>query len=86
MKRYFPVWVLPLFIAFSIGTVWLRLAAVRASYSVNRADRLIAEVQKAREKAEVKLASLKSPKRLEKIARERFGLKPAQAEQVVRLK
>jgi hypothetical protein len=49
-------------------------------------DRLMAEVQKAKEKAEIKLASLKSPRRLEKIARERLGLRPASAEQVVRLK
>lgn len=86
MKRFIPVWVVPLFLAFSIGTVWLRLSAVRASYSVNRMDRLMAEVQKAKEKAEIKLASLKSPRRLEKIARERLGLRPASAEQVVRLK
>lgn len=85
MKRFFPAWIFPLLIAFSVGTVWLRLAAVRSSYAINKADRMISSLRAEREKAELKLAQLRSPKRLERLARERFRLQPPTTAQLIRL-
>ena len=86
MRRYLPIWAIPLFVVFSVGTVWLRLAAVGASYSISRTEKMITELRNVQEKTDIRLASLKSPRRLEKIARDRMGLRPATAEQVIRIR
>ena len=85
MRRFFPPWILPLVVIFSIGTVWLRLAVVRSSYAISKSDRMIASLRGEQEKAELRLAQLRSPKRLEKLARERFHLQPPSTAQVVKL-
>ncbi len=85
MRRYFPTWVFPFLIAFCIGTVWLRLAVVRSSYAINKSDRMIGSLRGEREKAGLRLALLRSPKRLEKLAREKFHLQPPSTAQVIKL-
>ncbi len=67
----------------AIGTVWLRLTIVRMTYSVAQTEKMIRNLQHSRETAEVKLASMKSPRRLEALARSRFGLSQPHSDQVV---
>ena len=70
----------------AIGTVWLRLTIVRMTYSVAQTEKMIRNLQHSRETAEVKLASMKSPRRLEALARSRFGLSQPHSDQVVHVR
>ncbi|OFZ72458.1 MAG: hypothetical protein A3K03_06570 [Bdellovibrionales bacterium RIFOXYD1_FULL_44_7] len=86
ITRWIPLWVIPVLIAVAIGTVWLRLAIVRTSYSINQTDKSLRNFQHEREKIELKLAGLRSPRRLENLATKKFGLTKPRADQVVYLK
>lgn len=86
INRWLPIWVIPVVVVFSLGTVALRLNIVRITYSLDETDRMIRSLQQARDKAELKLSSLRSPRRLEILARTRFKLSPPQPSQVVHLK
>lgn len=68
------------------GTVWLRLALVQLTYDINQMDRTLRNIKQERERAELKLAGLRSPKRLEQIARQKFSLGQPKADQLVYLK
>jgi hypothetical protein len=83
LRRWMPLWVLPVLIALSIGTVALRLSIVRKTYAIDQADRQIRALKEAREKMDVKVAGLRSPRRLELIARTRFGLGQPKSDQVI---
>lgn len=85
-KGWMPLWVIPALIVFSIGTVWLRLSIIGTTYEINQKDRELANLQQEREQAHLKLANLRSPRRLEILARTRFGLSHPQSDQVVYLK
>ena len=86
IHRWIPLWVIPVLIALAIGTVWIRLSVVRTTYQIDETERMIRNLKQARERSELKLASLRSPRRLELLARTRFGFQPPRAEQVVHLK
>ena len=86
LHRWIPLWVIPCLVVLSVGTVWLRLSIVRTSYMIDETDRMIRDLKRVQENSELKLASLRSPRRLELLARTRFGLQPARAEQLVHLK
>lgn len=81
-----PVWAIPTLIAMAIGTVSVRLWIVRTTYSIDETDRMYRGLQHERERAELRLASLRSPRRLELLARTRFSLAPPRPEQVIHLK
>lgn len=83
---WIPLWVVPLLVIMAIGTVWLRLSIVRMTYSVSQTDRMILNLQHERDKVDLRLASLRSPRRLEALARSRFGLSQPRADQVVYIK
>lgn len=80
------MWAVPILIVLAIGTVWLRLLIIRTTYSISQTDKMIRNLRQERDRIELKLAVLRSPKRLEALARTRFGLSQPKAEQVVRLK
>lgn len=61
---------------FAIGTVWLRLRAVSLTYAINQTDRAIHNTKQQRDQIQLRAAELRSPKRLERLARERYGLGP----------
>lgn len=86
LKRFIPFWSIPILLIFSVGTVWLRLAIVRTTYEINEATRGIEQLRQEKEKLELKIAELRSPRRLEMLARTQFGLSQPKMEQVVRLK
>ena len=83
---WMPLWVIPALVILAIGTVWLRLSIIRTTYEINQKDREIANLQQEREQAELKLANLRSPRRLEFLARTKFGLTHPRSDQVVYLK
>jgi len=86
LKESFPIWVAPTLVVFAVGTVWLRLAVVRTSYEITQSEHQIKNLREEREKDELKLASLKSPRRLEGLAKAKFNLSPPRADQVVHLR
>ncbi|MFL5815469.1 MAG: hypothetical protein ACJ763_17975 [Bdellovibrionia bacterium] len=83
LRQWMPLWVIPVLIAMAIGTVALRLSIVRKTYAIDQADRQIRALKEAREKMDVKVAGLRSPRRLEMIARARFGLNQPKSDQVI---
>lgn len=85
-RRWFPIWIFPVLILMAIGTIWLRLFIVGTSYTINQVDNRIKNLQQDREQLELKVASLRSPRRLEVLARAKFGLAPPKSEQMVHLK
>lgn len=85
-SRWMPIWVVPAVIALAIGTVWLRLSIVRTTYSINQSERRLSALRQEREQMELKLAGLRSPRRLELLARSKYGLSQPRAEQVVHLR
>ncbi len=83
---WIPLWAVPVLVFMAIGPVWLRLTIVRMTYSVAQTEKMIRNLQHSRETAEVKLASMKSPRRLEALARSKFGLSQPHSDQVVHIK
>ncbi len=80
------MWVIPVMILMAVVTVWLRLTIVRTTYEIGQTDRMIRNLKQEREKLELKLAGLRSPRHLEQLARTKFGLSQPRADQVVHLK
>ena len=85
-KTWIPLWVIPVLILMAIGTVWLRLSIVRTSYAINQAEKSIRRLRQDRDRAALRYESLKSPRRLEALARTKFNLTQPRSEQVVHLK
>ncbi|MEK6579086.1 MAG: septum formation initiator family protein [Bdellovibrionota bacterium] len=86
VKKAFPIWAFFTLIAFAVATVWLRLSIVRTTYEISQAESTIRQLQQQREQAELKVTALRSPRRLEVLARGKFGLTQPQAGQMVLLK
>jgi cell division protein FtsL len=81
-----PVWVIPATVVMAIGTVWLRLAVVRTTYAINESDRSIHNLEQQREQVLLRIAALRSPRRLEQLAKGRFGLSSPSASRVIHLR
>jgi cell division protein FtsL len=81
-----PLWAVPVLVLLAIGTVWLRLTIVRTTYEISQTDSMIRNVQQDREQEELRVTGLRSPRRLESIAKARFGLTQPKAEQVIRMR
>ena len=85
LRYWMPLWVVPVLIAMATGTVWLRLTIIRTTYEINQANREIRELHQEREKAELKFTELRSPRRLELLARSRLTLTQPRADQIIHL-
>jgi cell division protein FtsL len=86
MKQFFPLWTIPVLIAFAFATVWIRLNVVQTTYEVNQANRTLHNLKLENEKLELKVAQLRSPRRLEMIAKNKFKLSPPTPEKQIQLK
>ena len=86
MKHWLPRWIFPVIIALSALTVWLRLSIVKTTYSVSQTEKMIRNAKLEREQAKIRLASLRSPRRLEILSKTKFKLEQPRSEQVVYLK
>lgn len=86
MKRWVPLWVIPVLIVFSIGTVWIRLFIVRTTYHINEVNQTLAQMRRDKDQLQLKVMALRSPKRLESLAVNKFGLNQPRVDQIVHLK
>ena len=82
-SEWFPPWIWAVILVLTIGSVWTRLSVVKATYEVTQADKTMRSLQQDREQIELRVAGLRSPRRLEILARSRFGLSQPRADQVV---
>ena len=85
-KRSFPLWFIPLVAGMAIGTVWLRLAIVDTTYAIHQLEETTRALRQEKVKAELKLATQRSPRRLEQLARNKYNLAPPRTDQVIHLK
>lgn len=85
VRSWMPIWTIPLLIAFAITSVWIRLSIVGTSYSIDLTDRAIRDLQQQKQEIGLRVAALRSPRRLELLAKTRYGLEPARSEQVIHL-
>lgn len=86
MKRWFPNWIIPLIIVFSIITVWLRLAVVKTTYTINQIEKITSNAKHEKEQTSLRFARLRSPRRLESLSKLKFKLEQPKSEQVVYIK
>lgn len=86
IKSWIPPWTIPVVLVLSVGTVWLRLSIVKTTYQVNQVDQRIRDLSREREQAELRFAALRSPRKLENLARSKFNLAQPRADQVVYVK
>lgn len=86
-ERRYMLWIFVLlFFLFAILSVWSRARVVSLGYEISRESRHLQEVMDLNEKLKAEVAMLKSPGRLEPIAKEKFGLLPPRNHQIVFLK
>jgi hypothetical protein len=85
-RKWFPLWVIPLVALGAVMTVWLRLSIVGTTYRIHQEDKKIRALRQEQGKAELQLANQRSPRRLEGLARTRFGLTQPSADRVVHLR
>jgi len=85
LKRWVPLWTIPVLIIMATGTVWLRLSIIGTTYDINQAEKTLRQLQKDRQQLELKLASLRSPRRLEALARSKFDLAQPRSDQIIHL-
>ena len=86
VKTWVPFWTIPCVILLSVGTVWLRLKVVQTTYELNQANKILQTLKLEKERTDLKLAQLRSPRRLEKLARQSFHLEPPTADRVISMK
>jgi len=84
-SEWFPSWIWPVFLLMTIMSVWVRLSVVKTTYDVSQSDRALRSLQQDREQIELRVAGLKSPRRLEVLARSKFALTQPRADQVIYL-
>jgi|GEM_PF-512941 len=86
VKNYIPKWVAPVVLTMAVLTVWVRLSIVKTTYAIGEAGKEIRALEQAREQMDLRLTGLRSPRRLEGIARTKFGLTQPRADQVIHMK
>ena len=84
-SKWIPLWVIPSVLILAVGTVWLRLAIVKTSYSINQAEKFVRKTTEHKQSAEMRVNALKSPRRLETLAKQKFSLSQPTVRQVVHL-
>jgi cell division protein FtsB len=82
-NRIAPVWAFFALVVFATGTVWVRLNIIHTTYAVNEINQKIEKAHQAGEILKLRLAALKSPKKLEELARRKFHFSQPRIEQVV---
>ncbi len=86
MSRFFPGWVLPCIVLMSVATVWLRLKVVQTTYELNQATKVLHTLKLEKEKMDLKIAQLRSPRRLEQLAKEKFHLSQPTSDRIVSMR
>ncbi len=86
MKRFFPAWIFPVLILFAFLTVWLRLTVVKTTYEHNQVTKTLHNIKLENEQLELKVAQLRSPRRLESLAKTKFKLNPPSPDRIIPIK
>lgn len=86
-KKRTGLWltVMALFFVETLFYVWCRVQCVNTGYAIDRETRQYNELLKERNTLKIELARLKSPQRIETIARTRLGLVLPDSRQTVTL-
>ena len=84
LAREIAAWA-ALALAVALLLVWVRLQVVRTGYELSAARRLEHRLEQEQRELELEFATLTSPRRLEKLARVRLGMRPPAPGQVVGL-
>lgn len=84
-RRYIRrgIWLLVLGIAMALLFVWVRIEVIQLGYEVSRLRKETRDLTEQRNLLGAKVASLKSPDRLMRIARQRFGMRLPQGGEIV---
>jgi cell division protein FtsL len=85
LRVWIPLWVIPIVAGLAIGATWMRLGIVRTTYAINQAEREVRNLQIEREQMQLKVTALRSPRRLEALARARFGLSQPKSDRIVQM-
>lgn len=67
----------------SLIYVWARVKVVQQGYEVSRLNKETEELSKQKSLLESEIAALKSPQRLETVARDHFGMRLPQGDEIV---
>lgn len=67
----------------SLLYVWTRVRVVQQGYEVSKLSREVEELTGQKSRLESEIASLKSPQRLETVAREQLGMRQPQGDEIV---
>jgi hypothetical protein len=86
VRALFPLWSILVIFGLAIATVSLRLSIVQMSYEVDQLQKMASNAFLNLEKSELKLGQLRSPARLEHLARKKFSLGPPLSHQVIPMK
>lgn len=63
--------------------VWTRIQVIQVGYEVSRQRKEVSDLIEQKHILEAEVAELKSPARLEQIAREQFGMRSPQGDEIV---
>jgi cell division protein FtsL len=85
-KKLLMLWLVPLVAMMAIGTVWLRLMIVDTTYAIHQLEETNRALRQEKVKAELRLATQRSPRRLEQLAKTKYQLAPPRTDQVIFLK
>jgi cell division protein FtsL len=86
IRKWIPLWTVPVLIIFATGTVWLRLFIIRTTYSINHINQMMAQIRQQQDLLQVKVSALRSPRRLEVLAKTKFGFSQPKSDQVIYMK
>jgi hypothetical protein len=71
-------------LALAAGTIWVRLFIMNTTLKIGQTDKMIRDLRQAKEQMELKVTGLRSPRRLEILAKTRFGLGQPRSDQIIR--
>lgn len=70
-------------ILFSLAYVWIRIQAIQLGYEVSRVRKEVSDLSEQKSRLEAEVETLKSPTRIEVIAREKYGMRLPLTNEVV---
>jgi len=85
-RKMLSIWLIPVIVIMAIGTVWLRLTIVDTTYAIHQLEETTRALRQEKVKAELKLATQRSPRRLEQLAKSKYNLAPPRTDQIIYLK
>jgi len=83
---WFPWWSICGLILLSVFTIGIRLSLVNTTYSINEIERENNQLMRERENQSLKHLQLRSPRKLEALAKNKFQLKTPESRQWIHLK